>query len=182
MTEAAKTTRKNALKIRKRVKKGKPKFVRPESWRYVRLKENWRNPKGLDHKVRLMYKGWPPAAGAGYGGPKFGKGLHPSGYQEVLVHNVEELRKVNPDIQAARIASRVGKRKKAGILAEARKRKIVVLNVREIKGPVGEKPGEEKPEEEVEETAETAKEEAPVEAGKKEEEKPKKGKGRADKR
>src|SRR5512136_2594226 len=96
MTEAAKITRKKALKIRKRIKKGKPKFVRPESWRYVRLKENWRNPKGLDHKVRLMYKGWPPAAGSGYGGPKKSRGLHPSGYTEVLVYNVEQLSQIDP--------------------------------------------------------------------------------------
>jgi large subunit ribosomal protein L32e len=182
VTETAKTTRQKALKIRKRVKKGKPKFVRPESWRYFRLKESWRHPRGLDHKVRLMYKGWPPAAGSGYGGPKFGKGLHPSGYREVLVHNVEDLRKIDPDIHAARIASRVGKRKKAVILTEARKRKIVVLNVREVKKPVGKEPAEEELEEKVEETAETAKEEAPVEKGKKEEEKTKKSKGSTEKR
>jgi len=133
MTEPKTITPKEKLRLRKRVKGKKPKFVRPESWRYFRLKENWRNPRGLDHKVRLMYKGWPPAAGSGYGGPRLSRGLHPSGFTEVLVYNVEQLSKIEPKTQAVRIGHRVGKRKKANILAEARRKKIVVLNLREVK-------------------------------------------------
>lgn len=181
MTETDKISPEKALRVRRRVKKGKPNFVRPESWRYVRLKENWRNPKGLDHKVRLMYKGWPPAAGSGYGGPKIGKHLHPSGYKEVLVYNVEDLRKIDPDTQAARIGHRVGKRKKAGVLVEARKKKIVVLNLREIKEPAEEKPAEEKQEEKAEEAGKATDEEKSAETGKKEKEEPKKRRRRTDK-
>lgn len=158
MTQPEATTREKALRLRQRVKKKKPKFVRPESWRYVRLKENWRNPRGLDHKVRLSYKGWPPAAGSGYGGPKVARGLHPSGYEEVLVHNVEELALITPKTQAARIAHTVGKRKKAAILAEARKKRIVILNLREATEVPEEKAAEKKEEKEVEEAKEETKE------------------------
>jgi large subunit ribosomal protein L32e len=146
MTESNATTPKKALKIRERVKGKKPKFVRPESWRYFRLKESWRNPRGLDHKVRLMYKGWPPAAGSGYGGPKVSKGLHPSGYEEVLVYNVEQLGKIDAKTEAVRIAHTVGKRKRTDILAEARRKKIVVLNLRRVREAAEEKPAEEKEE------------------------------------
>ncbi len=118
-----------ALKIRARLKKKKPDFVRQESWRYDRLKENWRRPKGIDNKMRRKIKGWPPSVNVGYRGPKAARGLHPSGYEEVLVHNVDELKRVNPKTQAVRIAHTVGRRTRMQILAEARKKKITVLNV-----------------------------------------------------
>ena len=180
MTEPKTITPKGKLRLRKRVKGKKPKFARPESWRYFRLKENWRNPRGLDHKVRLMYKGWPPAAGSGYGGPRRFRDLHPSGYREVLVYNVEQLSKIDPKIQAARIGHRVGKRKKANILAEARRKKIVVLNLREIKEAPKEKLAEEEQEGRTEETEKEAKEtKKTLEAEEKQpEEQTKKRKGR----
>jgi len=118
-----------ALRIRAKLKKKKPDFVRQESWRYDRLKENWRRPKGIDNKMRRKIKGWPSTVNIGYRGPKASRGLHPSGYEEVLIHNVKELKNVDPKTQAVRIAHTVGGRTKAQILAEARKKKIIVLNV-----------------------------------------------------
>jgi large subunit ribosomal protein L32e len=155
---------KKALELRERVKRKKPEFVRQESWRLVRLKENWRRPRGLDNKVRKKIKGWPPLASAGYRGPKIARGLHPSGYKEVLIHNTEELEEIDRKTQAVRIAHTVGKRKRDRVIAEARKRKIIILNLKEaaketeeeIK-PLEEEEKEEKPEKE-EKTAEIEKE------------------------
>lgn len=130
MTEQNIRASEKALKLRRRLKQKKPNFVRPESWRYVRLKENWRRPRGLDHKVRLKWDGWPPGVSVGYRGPKATRGLHPSGFREVLVYNVDDLGRVDPDTQVARIAHTVGKRKRAAILTEARKKKVRVLNVK----------------------------------------------------
>ena len=155
------TASEKALKLRKRAKVKKPNFVRQESWKYVRLKKNWRRPHGLDNKVRKRFKGWPARVSAGYCGPKIGKGLHPSGFEEVLVYNTDGLKKIDPGTQAVRISHTVGQRKRVQILAEARKEKIVVLNQRQAKETA-------KKEEEPTEEAETE-EAAKVEESKKEE-------------
>jgi large subunit ribosomal protein L32e len=144
-----------ALVLRTRVKKKKPDFVRQENWRYRRLKENWRRPRGLDNKMRRKIKGWPSTVGVGYRGPKVARGLHPSGYSDVLVYNPEGLKKIDPKTQAIRIAHAVGKRKRTKILLEARKRKITILNLKEAKEVTEEaKSTEEKLEEEEKEKAE----------------------------
>ena len=139
MTRPATATTEKALELRKRVKKKKPSFVRQESWRYKRLKESWRRPRGLDNKMRRKIKGWPSTVNVGYRGPKVARGLHPSGYREVLVYNTEGLEKIDPKTQAIKIAHTVGKRKRAKILVEARKKKITILNLKEAKGIVEEK-------------------------------------------
>ena len=120
------------LKLRERMKRKRPRFVRQESWRYVRVKENWRRPRGIDSKMRLKVKGWPRCPEVGYRGPRAVRGLHPSGFEEVLVHNVEELQKVDPERQAVRIAHTVGGRKRAEIIAEAERLGITVLNPRGV--------------------------------------------------
>ena len=165
MKKPVTATTEKALELRERVKKKKPNFVRPESWRYKRLSESWRRPRGLDNKMRRKIKGWPPTVNVGYRGPKATRGLHPSGYKEVLVYNTEELKKIDPKTQAVRIAHTVGKRKRAKILVEARKKKITILNLREVKEVVEEEKEltEEKEKQEklkkekVEEVAETEK-------------------------
>jgi len=124
---------KKALKTRERARNKKPSFVRPESWRYDKFSESWRRPRGLDNKMRRKIKGWPPTVSTGYKGPKIARGLHPSGYREVMVHNVDDITKVDPATQAARIAHTVGMRKRAQIIAQAKKRKVYVLNFKVIK-------------------------------------------------
>jgi large subunit ribosomal protein L32e len=129
---------------RKKEKSKKPNFRRQESWRYKRLKENWRKPCGIDNKMRKKVKGWPSSPGSGYRGPKNSRGLHPSGRIEVRVYNIDDLSKVKPDLEVVKIAHTVGTRKRIDILNKAREMGIRVLNPREFKEL--EEPAEEKKE------------------------------------
>ena len=120
--------RKRLMRTRKRISQKRPHFTRFESWRYDRLKENWRRPKGIDNHMRLQNSGWPKVVKPGYGGPKAVKGLHPSGYEEVMVYNVGDLSLIDVEIQVARIGSSVGIKKRVSIITEANRQGIKILN------------------------------------------------------
>ena len=157
-TEKKPSLSQKALKVRARAKNKKPAFIRAESWKYDRFSLSWRRPRGLDNKIRRKIKGWPAGVSVGYKGPKIARGLHPSGYREVMVFNVQDLSKIDPNTQAARIAHTVGKRKRALIIAEAKKLNLKILNFKA--SPEAEKKeeevaeGEEKEQEQTEEAAE----------------------------
>lgn len=118
-----------ALELRAQIKKSKPKFRRPEWFRYKKLsRSGWRRPHGISSKQRRHFGYRPNVVSIGYGGPAAARGLHPSGFREVLVHNVQELKELDPKVQAARIAKGVGSRKRELIESEAERLKIRVLN------------------------------------------------------
>ncbi len=90
---------------------------------------SWRNPQGTHSKVRKEKKGAPAKPKSGYRTDKSIRGKHPSGYEEVLVHNVEDLEEIDPETEAARIASKVGGKKHEEILKKAEEDdEIHVLN------------------------------------------------------
>jgi len=178
MKKPVSATAEKALKLRESVKKKKPSFVRQESWRYKRLSESWRRPRGLDNKMRRKIKGWPPTVNVGYRGPKATRGLHPSGYKEVLAYNTKDLEEIDPKTQAIRIAHTVGKRKRAKILVEARKKKITILNLKEVKEVVEKKELTEEKEKEQKLKKEKVEEVAETEKPKQKQKKKRKGRAR----
>jgi large subunit ribosomal protein L32e len=138
---------KELLQARKKVSDRRPKFVRQESWRYGRLAETWRKPKGKDNKMRRQLSGAPRLVKIGYRSPRKARGLHPSGYTDNIVFNVNDLASLDPSKDAARIAHVIGQRKRLLILAEARAKGIKVLN-----------PGKEQKTEEISDTKDTSEE------------------------
>lgn len=176
MTEKKPQLQRKALQLRARARNKKPAFVRPESWRDTKFSLSWRRPRGLDNKVRRKIKGWPASPSTGYKGPKIARGLHPSGYREVIVYNAEAVTTVDPTTQAIRIAHTVGKKKRAVIIAKAKELNIKILNVK-IVAPEAKAEGEEAAEgEQTEEAKEATVEEKKPKAKKAEKPKAKKEK------
>ena len=58
--------------------------------------------------------------------------LHPSGFQEVLVHKTSDLEGLDPERQAIRIGASVGNRKRLNIHDRANDLGLRVLNRRRI--------------------------------------------------
>ncbi len=116
------------LNTKRLLNQRKPKFKRPESTRYKRLKTGWRRPKGIDSMVRKREKGHPKMPRIGYRSPSKLRDYHPSGMKEVLVHNLQELEGLHPKVHAVRIAHRVGDRKRLAILERADDLGLRVLN------------------------------------------------------
>jgi len=122
-----------ALATRDAQGRKQPKFRRQEWYRYKRLsRSGWRKPKGYQSKQRLNMKYRTPMARVGYGKIKAARDLHPSGFEEVLVHNTEGLDGVNPSTQAVRIGRGVGNRKRSAIHDKADEMGIRILNRRPI--------------------------------------------------
>jgi large subunit ribosomal protein L32e len=107
---------------------GKPAFRRQDHHMKKRTPESWRKPRGNLSKQRRGIKGKGAMVEAGYRSPKAARGLHPSGFEEVRVHNTDDLSGVDGDTQAVRIASSVGARKRERIEDECEDREIRVLN------------------------------------------------------
>ncbi|WP_135824254.1 50S ribosomal protein L32e [Halorussus ruber] len=114
------------LTQRKRV--GKPQFNRQDYHKKKRTPTSWRRPRGQLSKQRRGVKGKGPTVEAGFRTPKEVRGKHPSGFEEVRVHNTDDLEGVDGDTEAVRIASKVGARKRERIEEQAEEQGIRVLN------------------------------------------------------
>ena len=122
---------KAALALRAAQKKGTPSFRRTEWFRYKRLsRSGWRKPHGMDNKQRRNYKYRGSLVRIGHGKVRAASGLHPSGFEEVMVHNARDLDQIDAETQAARIGATVGGRKRENIHSRADELGIRVLNRR----------------------------------------------------
>ena len=123
---------KKDLSKRNRMSHKRPTFKRQNWFRYKRLGEKWRRPRRIHSKMRRHFKYRIPVAQVGFRGPASVRGLHPSGFEEVLVHNTKEVENVNPETQAVRISSTVGDKKRELIVKKADELKIRVFNRRDL--------------------------------------------------
>ena len=112
-------------------KKKTPSFRRTEWFRYKRLsRSGWRKPHGMDNKQRRNYKYRGSLVRIGHGKVTAARGLHPSGFREIMVHNANDLEVIDPETEAARIGGAVGGRKREVIHSRADELGIRVLNRR----------------------------------------------------
>jgi large subunit ribosomal protein L32e len=109
-------------------REGTPQFNRQDHHKKKRVAKSWRRPRGQLSKQRRGIKGKGASVEAGYRSPTAARGLHPSGFEEVRVHNTDDLEGVDPDSEAVRIASGVGGRKRERIEDVCEDREIRVLN------------------------------------------------------
>ncbi len=123
---------KRALALRRTMARRRPRFLRQEWYRNARLGRKWRRPQGGQSKLRRHFGYRINVVSIGYRSPRLSRGLHPSGFAEILVHNVRQLEGVDGTRQAVRVAHAVGYRKRVEIQGEADKRGIRVLNPVEV--------------------------------------------------
>jgi len=135
--------------IRVRTRKGAT-FKRDGFGKKKQLSSSWRKPRGQHNKQREQKKAKGNLPKPGFGSPIGVRGMHPSGFFDVLVHTADDLAGLNPKTQAIRIASTVGNRKRAAIQEKALSAGLRVLNARAthpVKTPAPAKAAEEKPQE-----------------------------------
>jgi large subunit ribosomal protein L32e len=117
-----------ARALAQRRRESMPQFNRQDHHKKKRVSTSWRRPRGTHSKQRKGVKGKGDTVEAGFRTPAAARGKHPSGFEEVRVHNVEDLDGVDGDTEAVRIASSVGDRKRERIEETAADEGIRVLN------------------------------------------------------
>ena len=117
-----------AAALAQKHREGMPQFNRQDYHMKKRTPSSWRKPRGNLSKQRRGIKGKGAMVESGYRSPKAARGLHPSGFEEIYVHNVDDVDGVDGDTQAVRIASSVGARKRERIEEVCEDDGIRVLN------------------------------------------------------
>jgi large subunit ribosomal protein L32e len=120
---------KRLIELRKKISQKRPSFRRVESWRYVRVKDSWRKARGIDSRTRIKSKSGVKSPSTGYRGPKKVRGLHPSGYEEVRVQTINDLKDLNNKKHAIKISSKLGVKKRINVVDYAQSRGFKVLNL-----------------------------------------------------
>ncbi|MDP2798019.1 MAG: 50S ribosomal protein L32e [Methanoregula sp.] len=117
--------------IRVRVEKGAT-FKRDGYGKKRQLSDSWRKPRGQHNKQREQKKAKGALPKPGFGSPIAVRGMHPSGFFEVLVATATELEGLDPKTQAVRISGTVGDRKRVGLQAAAIAAGLKVLNAKTV--------------------------------------------------
>ena len=118
--------------IRVRVEKGAT-FKRDGYGKKKQLSDSWRKPKGQHNKQREQKKAKGALPKPGFGSPIAVRGMHPSGFFEVLISSVKELEGIDPKTHAIRIGATVGERTRVGLQEKAIAEGFKVLNARMVK-------------------------------------------------
>ena len=112
------------------VKKKKTTFDRFECHRHLRVKRNWRRPRGIDCSVRRKFRGMLRTPKVGYGSNKKTRNLLPNYKLKFTVNNLKELEclLMNNDKYCIEIGKNVGAVLRAQMLKRAKELNISVTN------------------------------------------------------
>ena len=117
------------LELRTKIKDKKPEFIRQDYGRRIRIKREWRKPKGVHSKIRHHFKGRRKMPSPGYKSPVKTKGLHKSGLKMVRVFSVGDLQKIDRQKEGIIVSKSVGLKKRFDILKKANERGLSVLDL-----------------------------------------------------
>jgi large subunit ribosomal protein L32e len=117
------------FQIREKIRRKRPSFRRVESWRYKKIKDSWRKARGIDSQTRKKEKSGVKSPSVGYRGPKRVRGLHPSGFEEVRIFNLNDLRGLNNKKHAIKISGKLGAKKRIALVDYAQSRGFKILNL-----------------------------------------------------
>jgi large subunit ribosomal protein L32e len=129
--------------IQVRTDKG-ARFKRDGYGKKRQLSDSWRKPRGQHNKQREQKKAKGALPKPGFGSPVAVRGMHPSGFFDVLVTSLKDLEGLDPKTQAVRIGATVGTRKRVIIQEQAVSAGLKVLNAHVVKAPKA-KPAKAKP-------------------------------------
>ena len=118
--------------IQVRTDKG-ARFKRDGYGKKRQLSDSWRKPRGQHNKQREQKKAKGALPKPGFGSPVAVRGMHPSGFFEVLVTSLKDLEGLDPKTQAVRLGATVGTRKRVIIQEQAVSAGLKVLNARVVK-------------------------------------------------
>jgi large subunit ribosomal protein L32e len=118
--------------IQVRVDKGAA-FKRDGYGKKRQLSDSWRKPRGQHNKQREQKKAKGALPKPGFGSPIAVRGMHPSGFFEVLISSVKELEGIDPKTHAVRIGATVGERTRSGLQEKALGAGFKVLNARTVR-------------------------------------------------
>ena len=119
------------LQQRKTLKAKKPTFMRQDAHKKVKLKNNWRRPKGSDSKMRVSRHGYRRSVRIGWGSPSEVKGLASSGLRPVMVENVSQLSSLDPKKDCVVLVSSVGTKKRIMVIEAALKKGLKFMNIKD---------------------------------------------------
>jgi large subunit ribosomal protein L32e len=117
--------------IRVRVEKGAT-FKRDGYGKKAQLSDSWRKPRGQHNKQREQKKAKGALPKPGFGSPVAVRGMHPSGFFEILVTSLKDLEGLDPKTHAVRLGATVGERKRMILQDTALASGIKVLNTRSV--------------------------------------------------
>jgi large subunit ribosomal protein L32e len=118
--------------IRVRTEKGAV-FKRDGFGKKRQLSDSWRKPRGQHNKQREQKKAKGNLPKPGFGSPIAVRGMHPSGFFEVLVFTENDLENLDAKTQAIRISAGVGERKRKVLQEKAAASGFKILNAHVIK-------------------------------------------------